>query len=300
MRDRLGPLPDGYVLVEGARGALACPREITDDLAAAGFTPDARRGDERLPDAEESGREPLGKLRVGGVDALVRRFSHGGLARAVTGRRFRDPARPFEELRLSERLRGLGIATPKVLAARAVRAGGYGFELSLVTERLAGTVDVGRLLGQVRSREVPKAVLRRAIADAGALVGALHAEGFVHADLQPANLLVRPEGARGALALDLDRSTFEGSGPLSRDRSLRNLARLWRHVRRREERYGAVLTPGDLALFLDRFGASPSERGSTAAEIDRRAGEGGGWHRLGWALERTFGRRHDARAAGRT
>lgn len=296
MLDRLGPLPADFVLVEGRRGALACRAADRDELLAAGFTADGRRSDERLPDAEESGREPLGRLRIGATDALVRRFTHGGLARAVTGRRFSDPSRPFEELRLSERLRAEGVPTPRVIAARAVRAAAPGFELTLVVERLEGTVDVGRLMGDVRSGRTPKSTLRRAIADAGELVGRLHRLGFLHADLQPANVLVRRDGPRGAIALDLDRSRFASDGPLPQGLAVKNLARLWRHVRRREQRYGAVLTPGDLALFLARYGAPREGLAALAESIDAGADRGGLGHRIGWWLESRFGRREDARA----
>ena len=296
MLDRLGPLPADFVFVEGERGALACRGSDREALLRAGFTPDGRRDDERLADAEESGREPLGRLVVDGTEALVRRFTHGGLARAVTGRRFKDPARPFEELRLSERLRALGIRTPRVIAARAVRAAGPGFELSLVIERLDGTIDIGRLMGDVRAGRTPKGALRRAVADAGALVGSLHGAGFLHADLQPANLLVARAGARGATALDLDRSRFASQGPLPADLAVANIARLWRHVRRREQRYGAVLTSGDRALFLASYGAARGDITGLAARIDRGADRAGLAHRLGWWLESRVGRGEDARA----
>ena len=296
MLDRLGPLPADFVFVEGRRGALACRGSDRDALLRAGFSPDGRRDEERIPDAEESGREPLGRLVVDGTDALVRRFTHGGLARAITGRRFKDPARPFEELRLSERLRGLGIRTPRVIAARAVRAAGPGFELSLVIERVDGTIDVGRLMGDVRAGRAPKGALRRAVADSGLLVGSLHRAGFLHADLQPANLLVTRAGTRGAIVLDLDRSRFAAQGPLPGDLALANLARLWRHVRRREQRYGAVLTSGDRALFLESYGVARGGSADLASRIDRAADRGGLAHRLGWWLESRVGRGEDARA----
>jgi len=305
---RVMPLPEGYELVVTASGGtLAVLSGWHDALADAGFRHDAKFDDERLPDAEESGREPLGRLTVAGHDALVRRFTHGGLARKLTGRVFRDASRPFRELHLSEALRAHGVETPRVLAARAVEVFG-GFELSLVTERLAGTRDVGRLLGDVRAGRAPKAVLRRAIVDAAELVARLHALGFVHADLQPANVLVREGEPRGAIAIDLDRSSFvtpEGDShvlqapprALARESAEANLARLWRHVRRREAEYGAVLRPADLALFLSRYGVPRGDLAAAMARIDAAADRRGALHRIGWWLERTFGRREDARAA---
>ncbi|MEC8494414.1 MAG: lipopolysaccharide kinase InaA family protein, partial [Planctomycetota bacterium] len=194
------------------------------------------------------------------------------------------------------RLRALGIRTPRVIAARAVRAAGPGFELSVVVERVDGTIDIGRLMGDVRAGRAPKGALRRAVADAGALVGALHGAGFLHADLQPANLLVTRAGPRGAIVLDLDRSRFVPQGPLPGDLAASNLARLWRHVRRREQRYGAALTSGDRALFLARYGVPRGDIEDLAAQIDRAADRAGIAHRLGWWLESRVGRGEDARA----
>ena len=123
---RLPELPAGFTVVEGDRGVMACRTEDAEALRTAGFGPDGTHradGGSVLLDAEESGREPLGRLEVGGRTCLARRFTHGGLARAVTGRRFRDPSRPFDELVLSEALRERGVPTPRVVAARAVAVG---------------------------------------------------------------------------------------------------------------------------------------------------------------------------------
>ncbi|MEL6428005.1 MAG: lipopolysaccharide kinase InaA family protein [Planctomycetota bacterium] len=304
----LPPVPDGFEVARGARGVVWARADAAGALARAGFGPDGTCSEEALPDADESGREPLGLLDLGGRSALVRRFVHGGLARRLTGRVFRDPTRAFRELRASEALRALGIPTPSVLAARAVSVRG-GYELSLVVERLAGTRDVGRLFGDVRAGRAPKGALRRALVDVGRLISALHGVGFHHADLQPANVLVRSDGERGAVVLDLDRSVFMTPAgeadvpaadpvPLPEARRAANLGRLWRHVRRREERYGAVLDERDLALFLSAYGLERTRIGGFGRAVDAAADRRGALHRFGWWLERSFGRRDDARARG--
>lgn len=295
----VGPPPNGFAAVAGDRGLLWCRSGHEGELADAGFGPDAIFAHERLPDAEEAGREPLGRVLIGGVELLARRFTHGGLARVLTGRRFRDPDRPFAELKMSERLRLHGVATPRVFAARAVAVRPFGYELTLVTERVTGSIDVGHLLGGVRRRELPKSVLRRAIVDGARLIAAMHDVGFRHADLQPANLLVArpPAPPCGATALDLDGSRFADAGVLSRDEADRNLARLWRHVRRRETEYGRVLEAADIALFLKAYGFKRSDAAERAAAIEEIASQRRGFHRLGWMLERTLGRRSDPRAA---
>jgi hypothetical protein len=69
LASRLPTLPKGFVLESGRRGVLAGRAEDLDALRTAGFLPDNRHGDGRgaeLADAEESGREPLGRIDVAG------------------------------------------------------------------------------------------------------------------------------------------------------------------------------------------------------------------------------------------
>lgn len=301
LAQRLPALPDDFRVVEGERGVMACLEAQLESLLASGFSPDGRHragGASELEDAIESGREPLGRLDVGGVPYLARRFSHGGLARVLTGRRFSDPSRPFDELLLSEALRGAGVPTPRVLAARAVPVFPSGFELTLVTERIGGTLDLGHLLGAVRRGERTQGDLRRALDSAGALVKLVHDAGCMHADLQPANILLH-EGCWGeAWILDLDRSRTAGPGGLTEAARVRNLARLWRHVARREREYGPVVGARGATRFLRAYGVNSADLRRWLSGVEEGAREGGLLHGVGWWLERTFGRSVDARAAG--
>ncbi len=300
LAQRLPALPDGFRVVEGERGVMACREELLDALIASGFSPDGRHragGKPEMADAVEAGREPLGLLDVAGVPCLARRFSHGGLARALTGRRFKDPARPFEELALSEALRERRVPTPRVLAARAVRVRPVGFELTLVSERIPDSMDLGHLLGAVRRGERSAEELCRAIDAAGQLVRRLHDAGCVHADLQPANILLLEGRWEEAWILDLDRSRLRGDGGLPEASRVRNLGRLWRHVARRDREYGPVVGVRGAIRFLRAYGVDRSERRRFMAAVERSAGDRGPLHRVGWWLERTFGRSVDARAA---
>lgn len=294
----LPELPPGYEFVRGRRGIIGCRAADMEGLLAAGFQPDGTRKSESLPDAAEAGREPLGLLEVNGTACLARRFTHGGLARALTGARFKDPARPFAELLLSERLRSLGIRTPRVVAARAVRSSPVGYELTLVTERAPGVQDLGWLLGEVRRGGAPARRLQRALGAVGELIGELHRVGFVHADLQPANLLVdaKDPGAPAA-TIDLDRSRFVGDGPLTAVLAQANLGRLWRHVARREREHGAVLSRTDRLRFLVAYGVPRAELAAFSAAVEAAAKSKGLGHRLGWWLETRLGRGLDRRAA---
>jgi hypothetical protein len=74
------------------------------------------------------------------------------LLRFATGRRFLDPTRPFEEIRLAQHLERNGIATPRIVAARARGSILTGYELDLVTQRVEGTIDLGEGLARAPRR----------------------------------------------------------------------------------------------------------------------------------------------------
>jgi hypothetical protein len=313
----LGAPPLGFEERRGARGVVWLRADLADALAAAGLRPDATL---ELAEAEVGGRVPLRAVEVAGRAVLVREFTHGGLAGRALGavprlglaRTFRDARRPFVELALAERLAAVGVPVPEVVCARATR-GPCGWRLSLATLRIGvpgphPTRDLGEWIGQKRLGSVAPRAAERLARAAGRLVARLHEVGFLHADLQPANLLVvgdpNTELPR-VVALDLDRSRFlPGLDTAARHR---NLARLWRHVRRREELYGAAVSRTDRARFL-RAWARETRRGAkpaAARELWRAAWRaieglerrGRGMHRLGWSVGRLFGGSADTRAA---
>jgi hypothetical protein len=155
---------------------------------AAGYGPEF---DAPLSAADVAGRRRLFELEIGAERFLVRRFTHGGLLRWLTGARFLDAERPFREIVLSERLRAAELPTPLIAAARARRLGGAGWSLEVVTRRIEGSIDLGRVLaGEVGSLRPARAT--RLLAGAGRLVREMHEAGFFHADLTPRNLLVDP------------------------------------------------------------------------------------------------------------
>jgi tRNA A-37 threonylcarbamoyl transferase component Bud32 len=247
------------------------------EFARQGFTLD---GHETLAASGLAGREPLGALQLGAETCVVRRFRHGGLRRAFARELFFDPVRPVQELVLACRLRALGLPTPRVLAARALRAG-PGWKLALVSARAAGE-DAGRALERWRRGELARHARRALCVAAGELVARLHGAGFLHADLHPRNLLVAPDGALSVL--DLDRGSLRPA--LAARTRQDNLRRLYRSVRRREARGGAFLARGDYLAFLRAYaaGAGTDWRADWRA-IERRDRLFGPLHRLGWRLE---------------
>lgn len=246
----LEELPAGYVVDRGEVGVLAVTEDLHAAFRAAGFGPD---GGERVPPSDLIGRRRLRQLDVGGRRYVVRPFRHGGLLAGLTGARYVDPARPFRELVLADRLIGLGLPTPRVVAARARRADGLGWYLDVVTERIEEALDLGQLLAAVGRGEVERGRLAPVLRTAGRLVRSLHDAGLRHADLNARNLLVERAALRGAppstWVLDLDRS--ELGPPLDEGERRASLRRLYRSAERlRGPDGGAVLTRADAARFL--------------------------------------------------
>jgi tRNA A-37 threonylcarbamoyl transferase component Bud32 len=286
LRAVLARLPAGYELVRGRRGWLACERGARAPLLAAGFGPD---GGEDLAPSGLSGRSALGAIEAGGERWIVRRFHHGGLVRVLGEQLFLRPARPFLELCLSAALRGAGLATPRIVAARAVRGRLLGWRLAVVSVRVEDALDGAEVLERLRRGALDARARRRFLATVGELVGRLHAARFVHADLTPQNLLFSADLSSGWV-LDLDRGRLVDV--LSPDQRREALRRLYRAVRRREARGRSFLTRGDYRRFLRAYGAAARTEDEWRADwraIRRRDRRRAPVHRLGWMLESLFG-----------
>ncbi len=299
----LDELPAGYFVEETPRGIIAVHADAARALHEAGYGPDGEDG--TLIPSELSGRRPLfrfGPAAPAGARAyLVRRLSHGGLMRWITGQRFLTPERPFRELILSDLLLRMGIQTPRVVAARAVRDRG-GWRLDVMTSRVEDSVDLGWVLGAMRRGEVSDAAKRRILKGLGSLVRELHLHGCPHADLQPGNILITKAALENETPsfwiIDLDRSTSQAE--LSDAERQANLARLYRHVARRDEQFGPSVSRSDIARFFRGYSPDGDSWRTDWRAVRERYAAGLSWHRLGWFLERLFGgRRADPRNTGK-
>jgi hypothetical protein len=281
--------PAGFEVQCSPGGCIAIHGAASAELRARGFGLD---GDGDAAPSDLAGRAPLLELRCGGTRLLLRRYTHGGLLRWLTGSRFGDPRRPFRELALAEDLRARGILTPRVIAARARRAGGFGWRLDLISERVEGAVDLTRALFDAGT-----AARRRPLLEAaGRTVGELHRHGVLHADLTPRNLLVQRTLARGEPArlwvIDLDRTRRRAS--LTRGEREDNLRRLFRHVERMRLEHGLRLGRAELARFLRAWAAACGEPWKPAwRAIHRKHRRTARWHGLGWLLEHLGSQRRD-------
>jgi len=296
LRAVLDSLPEGTELLRGRRGWLACERGARARLLAASFGPE---GGENLRQSDLSGRGPLGAIEAGGERWIVRRFHHGGFLRVLGERMFLDPSRPFRELILAHALRALGLPTPRVVAARCVRAAPLGWRLALISARIEDGTDAFSVLEGLRRGALAANERRRFLSTLGELVGRLHAARFLHADLTPRNLLLSRDLATGWV-LDLDRGRLVDAlpAPVRRD----NLRRLYRFVHRREARVRPFLTRGDYLRFLLAYGRALGKDSDWRADwraILRRDRLHGPAHRVGWWIEELFGSGPERRGARR-
>lgn len=284
----LAELPGEYEVEESERAALALRRGVAAAFRAAGYglETDGPGGPSDL-----AGRRRMLEMEIGGERFVVRRFTHGGLLRWLTGARFLDAERPFREILLARVLEEAQIPTPRVAAARARRLRAGGWALEVVTRRVEGTLDLGRALARMGEGDVSPRLRTRILRAAGELVRAMHEAGFFHADLTPRNLLLDAAALEGGeprlWVLDLDRS--EVLGELGPDLRLRNLARLYRHVQRNGRRDGLAVRLPDLRRFLGGYDPSGRAWKELWRGGQRRFQRARVVHAPGWALERHLG-----------
>jgi hypothetical protein len=225
-------------------------------------------------------------LVLAGRAAYAKRGVHGGLARHLLGGLFWRDRRARGAVEAALRLRAAGVATPEVLAAGCRSVLGPLAAYVLVTEAIPDGVSLQSFLsGQPLPRR------RRLLArGAGRSVRALHDAGFVHADLNLANLVAADRGERTGPAgepaihvIDLDGGCFRPRvGFAARRRNLRRLLRSY-------EKWIAPVSP------LDRRDALAFLRaycGGDEASLRRFLGDLAGpsarfrWRRLGWRRRR--------------
>jgi 3-deoxy-D-manno-octulosonic acid kinase len=215
-------VPAAYVVRAAGRVRAAMRADLEPVLAAWLLAPRLA-----LPaDAEPLAGGRGGTHRVtlaGGVRAIVRPYRRGGLvARLVRETYLGLRPRPLRELAVTAEVRRRGVAAAEVLAARV--EGGVVYRGVLVTAEVPAAATLAQAL---RAAPDPGARCTLAAA-AGEAIGALHAAGVFHADLNLTNILVH--GREPAIALvDFDRARL-APPPLAAGASRRNLRRLARSL----------------------------------------------------------------------
>jgi 3-deoxy-D-manno-octulosonic acid kinase len=137
---------------------------------------------------------------------VLRHYRRGGLIARLVADRYvwtgAERTRSFREWRLLRQLRAWGLPVPQPIAARYERAGPF-----YRADLLSAELPVRRTLTQaLQSGPVPT----DAWYAVGACIGALHARGVQHADLNAHNLLLGADHA--VYVLDFDRGRIRERG----------------------------------------------------------------------------------------
>jgi 3-deoxy-D-manno-octulosonic acid kinase len=173
------------------------------------------------------GRGSAWFVRAGAQEWVLRHFSRGGFV----GKFVRDTycwagesrVRAFAELRLTQRLRALGLPVPVPIAA-AYRRHALTYRCDLITQRIDGAAPLSARLGE---SSLSAAVWR----EIGVVVARFHAAGLDHADLNAHNLMLDVLG-RVSL-IDFDRGRLRApDAPAGVAWRAGNLARLQRSLRK--------------------------------------------------------------------
>ena len=228
-------VPGEEVLAHIAGGAMLYDAACLDHPDPAVFNPAHWQALGTLQ-ATPGGRGTVAFVTTATLERWVlRHYRRGGfIARIARDRYFWTGAtatRSFREWRLLRQLRAWKLPVPRPIAARYVRLG-LGYRADLITAELPTRMTLAQAL-----QAGPLAAAQWTAI--GACIGALHAHGVQHADLNAHNLLLDDAGK--VYVLDFDRGRIRARGH-------------WQQrVLRRLQRSLAKVTAG---LPPDRYGDS--------------------------------------------
>ncbi len=238
-------MPAGYVRTRSPEGSWVARRECAA-VVEKGEADFLLAGQGRRATRAGAGRGLLARFQLAGENVVGKRAMHGGLLGRFLGTIYFGEGRGLSQIPIAERLRSSGIPTPAILAVGSRPALGAFTTQAIVTREIAGARNLHELaldaFGERRRR------ILEACAD---LVRAMHDVGFLHADLNLANVVLGrgPEGERMHV-VDLEKGRFVcGVRVAAR---YRDLARLLRSY----EKWVAVrvrLSLREELIFLRRY-----------------------------------------------
>ncbi len=236
-------LPPDCLAVRSAGGDWIVRRECAAAIER-GEADFILRGPGARHAAAGSGRGPLARLMLAGIPAVGKRALHGGLLGRLLGGLYLGRRRALDQLRAASRLARAGVSTPEILAIGSRRAAGLFYAQAIVAREIAGARNLHRLAGE----RLPDARRRDILEKTAGLLRRMHDAGFLHADLNLANLVLG-DGPAGETVwvVDLERGRFAGEVPAGG--RIRVLARLLRSC----EKWVAVPfrpTPREEVRFL--------------------------------------------------
>ncbi|WP_258240732.1 lipid IV(A) 3-deoxy-D-manno-octulosonic acid transferase [Pseudidiomarina homiensis] len=188
------------------------------EFSAAFFSADYWRQQGQIKGAA-TGRSTAWFIASQPTDMLLRHYYRGGLVGKLNKDRFkREPvavSRAMAEFELLLKLSERGLPVPEPLAARYVKAPGWGYRADILVAVIPTAKDVFKLLGERHLREQEWNTLGQAIR-------LLHEHRVYHSDLNCHNLMLDEAGK--AWIVDFDKCGFREPG----DWAQANLARLLR------------------------------------------------------------------------
>ncbi len=226
----------------------------------------------------DRGRGGVALFHLGGQPVAGKMLIHGGLLGKFLGRMYFGRRRVWSQATLADRLRAAGVATPRVVASGARRIAGPFWWLAVITDEIPGARN---LLELARSTP-PDPVRRRVVELAADTVRAVHDGGFLHPDLNLANLVAEGAAAVARVQIvDLDRGRF-----VARVRYADRISGLARLLRSCEKWLspGSLPGPRDTLRFLRRY--ARGDRRMVRRLYDGITRVRRGWWARRWVWER--------------
>jgi 3-deoxy-D-manno-octulosonic acid kinase len=220
-----------------------------------------------------------------GERMVIRRYSHGGLLRAVTRDLYLLGSRSFQELALTEEILSCGISTIRPIGAIHQLIASSLYKAYLFSLEVPQAIDLIQYFKGISLQPSPEKLLfkRRAIRSAGRLLREFHKAGFFHGDLQLKNILVAGDRT---LLIDFDRSCRKKV--LSNKERIMNLLRLNRSVEKWKRR-GLRITWADRLRFFRAYADDDAEIWEAIQRAFRTYPLRFFLYRLGWAIQRFLG-----------
>jgi tRNA A-37 threonylcarbamoyl transferase component Bud32 len=220
-----------------------------------------------------------------GKKMVLRKYSHGGLLRTITGNLYLFGARSFRELALTEEIRTSGIPTiPSIGAIHHLIFKPFyqAYFLSLEVPQAMNLIQYFQEIGAHPSHE-NLFLKRKTIQAIGILIRQFHQSGFFHGDLQLKNILVSGDQI---LLIDFDRSYRKPM--LSIQERMKNLLRLNRSVEKWKSP-GLPITRTDRWRFFLAYAGEDKKIRMSMERALRSYSIRFLFYRFGWALERIVG-----------
>jgi 3-deoxy-D-manno-octulosonic acid kinase len=232
MPDPIGEVPPGYVVHRVADCWLVLDRGRVPVLVALRLAdPVGRKALFSRAPLRGRGAAPTVPL-ASGASVVLRRYRHGGLLAALTGRLFWGPGRAVEELRVTTRAERALAPVPHVLCLGAWPVVGPLWSALIGTLEEEGARDLLAAAAEIGAAHPPREASRARCAlarEVGRAIRRLHDAGVEHRDLQLRNVLLAcRDGQQRVVVVDLDRARFHPGEALETPRRARNLGRLIR------------------------------------------------------------------------